>query len=75
VIRFAIEMATLDKKALEFFRKQGKLGGEKRAAKMPPERRSETAQHASRAYWDSLTPEERSAEMKRRAAKRKKGQK
>ena len=30
------------------------------------------ASHASRAYWDSLTPEERSAEMKRRAEKRKK---
>ncbi len=30
-----------------------------------------TASHASRAYWDSLTPEQRSAEMKRRAKKRK----
>jgi hypothetical protein len=28
--------------------------------------------HASHAYWDALNPEERSAEMKRRAAKRKK---
>ena len=28
--------------------------------------------NASRAYWDALCPEERSAEMKRRAAKRKK---
>jgi hypothetical protein len=29
-------------------------------------------QHASRAYCDKLSPEERSAEMKRRAKKRKK---
>jgi hypothetical protein len=29
-------------------------------------------QHASLAYWGKLSPEERSAEMKRRAAKRKK---
>jgi hypothetical protein len=27
--------------------------------------------HASLAYWDKFTPEQRSAEMKRRAAKRK----
>jgi hypothetical protein len=36
------------------------------------EDKAATAQHASRAYWDSMSPEERSAEMKRRAAKRKK---
>jgi hypothetical protein len=29
-----------------------------------------TAAHASRSYWSRLTPTERSAEMKRRAAKR-----
>jgi len=40
----------------------GKTDKEKQAA----------ASHASRAYWDSLTPEQRSAEMKRRAAKRNK---
>jgi hypothetical protein len=39
---------------------------------MTPEQRSEGAQVASRAYWDRLTPEERSAEMRRRAKKRKK---
>jgi hypothetical protein len=32
-------------------------------------------QHASRAYRDALTPEERSAEIKRRAVKRKKPKK
>jgi hypothetical protein len=32
--------------------------------------KSATAAHASRAYWDSMSPEERSAEMKRRAKKR-----
>jgi hypothetical protein len=30
------------------------------------------ASKASRAYWDALSPEERSVEMRRRAAKRKK---
>ena len=30
------------------------------------------ASKASRAYWDALTPKQRSAKMKRRAAKRKK---
>jgi hypothetical protein len=34
--------------------------------------KSAVAQHASRAFWDSLSPEQRSAEMKRRAMKRKK---
>ena len=34
--------------------------------------KQEAASNASRAYWDALSPEERSAEMKRRAAKRKK---
>lgn len=33
--------------------------------------RKELMRQASRAYWDSLSPEERSAEMKRRAKKRK----
>ena len=43
-----------------------------RWAKASEEERKENAAHASRAYWDALTPEARSAEMKRRAAKRKK---
>lgn len=53
-------------------RKAGQIGGKRRAAKLTPEERSEGAAVASRAYWDALTPEERSAEMKRRAKKRKK---
>lgn len=35
-------------------------------------KRSELASHAAKGYWDSLTPEQRQAEMKRRAAVRKK---
>lgn len=34
--------------------------------------KSDSAKNAASAYWARLTPEERSAEMKRRAAKRKK---
>lgn len=41
-------------------------------AKVKKADRQKAAAHASRAYWDSLSPEERSAEMRRRAAKRKK---
>jgi len=43
-----------------------------RWAKSTAEERKEAASKASRAYWDKLSPEERSAEMKRRAKKRKK---
>jgi hypothetical protein len=43
----------------------------KRWAKASEEEKKAAVAHASRAYWDNLTPEERSAEMKRRAAKRK----
>jgi hypothetical protein len=53
-------------------RKAGKLGGKRRAEIMTPEQRSEGAGLASRAYWDSMTPEQRSAEMKKRAKKTKK---
>jgi len=42
-----------------------------RWAKATKEEKAATAAHASRAYWDSLSREERSKEMKRRAAKRK----
>jgi hypothetical protein len=38
---------------------------------MTAEERSQGAALASRAYWAALTPEKRSAEMKRRAKKRK----
>jgi len=37
--------------------------------------KSAAASHASRAYWDALTPGERSAEMFRRAKKRKRNPK
>ena len=53
-------------------RRAGRIGGKRRAAKMTAKQRSEGAGLASRAYWDALSPEQRSAEMKRRAAKRKK---
>jgi hypothetical protein len=45
--------------------------GRKRWKGKSQAQKSATAQHASRAYWDSLSKEERSAEMKRRAKKRK----
>jgi hypothetical protein len=44
----------------------------KRWANATEEEKKASASRASRAYWDALSPEERSAEMKRRAAKRKK---
>jgi len=43
----------------------------KRWAKATKAEKQAAVSHASRAYWDKLTPEERSAEMKRRAKKRK----
>jgi hypothetical protein len=43
----------------------------KRWAKASKAEKQKNAARASRAYWDSMSPEERSAEMKRRAAKRK----
>ena len=39
----------------------------KRWAKATEQDKKEAAAHASRAYWDGLTPEQRSVEMKRRA--------
>jgi hypothetical protein len=39
----------------------------RRWAKASEQEKKEAASKASRAYWDSLTPEERSSEMKRRA--------
>jgi hypothetical protein len=37
--------------ALEFFRKQGRIGGTKRAANLSPEQRSEQARKAVQARW------------------------
>jgi len=53
-------------------RKAGRIGGKRRAEVMTPEQRSEGARVASRAFWDALSAEERTAEMRRRATKRKK---
>jgi len=48
-----------------------KAAREKRWANATDEQKQETARVASRAYWDSMTPEQRSAEVKRRWEKRK----
>jgi hypothetical protein len=53
-------------------KKAGKMGGKRRAANMTPEERSKAASHAATARWSQFSPEERSAEMKRRAKRRKK---
>ena len=50
----------------------GRLGGKARAASLTAEERSESASKAVAAFWANLTFEERAAEMKRRAKKRKK---
>jgi hypothetical protein len=42
-----------------------------RWAKATTKEKKASASKASRAFWDALTPKQRSAEMKRRAAKRK----
>ena len=62
------EPAVLDR---EFFAEAARKGW---AKKTVAEKKAVTS-HASRAYWDKLSPEERSAEMKRRAKKRKKARK
>jgi hypothetical protein len=67
---FGLEMAR--KLTKKFFQEQGSLGGKKTWAGKTAAQKKATASHASHAYWDSLTPEQRSAEMKRRAKKRKK---
>ena len=56
----------------KFFQEQGSLGGKKAWVKKTKAEKQAVASNAGRAYWDALSPEERSAEMKRRAAKRKK---
>lgn len=48
-----------------------KEAGRKRWQGVGVKQRKELMKAASRKYWDALTPEQRSAEMKRRAAKRK----
>jgi hypothetical protein len=41
----------LPKEALEFFRKQGRIGGHRRAANLSTEERSEQARKAAQARW------------------------
>ncbi len=50
----------------------GKRGGLKRAKTMKPEQRRAISAKGGLNAWASMSVEERSAEMKRRAAKRKK---
>jgi hypothetical protein len=50
----------------------GRRGGKRRAKQMTDEQRSQAASHAVKSFWDALSPEQRSAEMRKRARKRKK---
>jgi hypothetical protein len=45
----------------------GRLGGRARSKSIPEKMRKEIAAKAGKAAWDKMGPEERSAEMKRRA--------
>jgi hypothetical protein len=54
----------LPEAALEFFRKQGRIGGTRRAANLTPEQRSEQARKAVQVRW-----------AKRAASTKKKGTK
>jgi hypothetical protein len=51
----------------KFFQEQGKLGGQKAQAKKSKAKKAAAMSKAGSAFWAKLTPEERSAEMKRRA--------
>jgi hypothetical protein len=59
-----VELATHLRRALK-----------KRWANSSEKEKQEAAAHASRGYWDKLTAEQRSAEMKRRAKVRAKNRK
>jgi hypothetical protein len=48
----------------------GKLGGRARLKSLSPAERVKIASNAGKAAWANMNIEERSAEMKRRAAKR-----
>jgi hypothetical protein len=43
--------AKMPKEALEFFRRQGRIGGRTRANNLTPEQRSEQARKAVQARW------------------------
>ena len=51
----------------DYLSRIGSRGGKRRWMGVGKKARQEFAKANSRAYWDNLTPEERSAEMKRRA--------
>ncbi len=54
IYTYGLRMANHDKlpeAALEFFRKQGHIGGTRRAERMSPEERSEQARKAVQARW------------------------
>ena len=71
-----MQLTTLGAKELPVdTREAGRRGAKKRwANKSVADKKAATepAHQGARAYWASMTKEERSAEMKRRAAKRKK---
>lgn len=56
--------------AVDSLREHQRKAAQARWAKVTPQQRAKAAAHMSRAYWDAMSPEERSAEMKRRAKKR-----
>lgn len=56
---------------VDTLRQHLKKAARARWAKATTKEKKASASKASRAYWDALTPAQRSAEMKRRAAKRK----
>lgn len=49
----------------------GRKGGKATAAKLSAEERSKSASNAAASRWATMTPAQRSAEMTRRAKKRK----
>ena len=59
----------------EYFQEQGRLGGKKAWEKKSKAQKQAAASKAVTAYWARLTPEERSAELKRRAVVRAKNAK
>lgn len=63
----SVEMTEAMAKNDDLIRRAMSELGKRSAAKLGAERVSERSRRAARALWANLTPEERSAEMKRRA--------
>ena len=55
----------LPKAALEFFRRQGHIGGTRRAANLTPEQRSEQARKAVQARWAKQAAQSRKTKGKK----------